>query len=130
MDRFQAMQVFTKVAELSSFTNAAEQLQLPRATVTHTIQQFEKRLGARLLHRTTRHVSLTLDGEAYLHRCRQLLADLDDAEGAFTQSTSRPRGRLRVDLQGALAMHFLLPIARSAVEPYLDLGSESRAEFR
>jgi DNA-binding transcriptional LysR family regulator len=130
MDRFQAMQVFTKVAELSSFTNAAEQLRLPRATVTHTIQQLERRLGARLLQRTTRHVSLTLDGEAYLHRCRQLLADLDEAEGAFTQTASRPRGRLRVDLQGTLAMHFLLPHLGEFFERFpeieLDIGLGDR----
>jgi len=109
MDRFHTMQVFVKVAELRSFARAAEQLELPRATVTHAIQQLERRLGVRLLQRTTRHVGTTLDGEAWLQRCRQLLADLEEAEGAFSQSAVRPRGKLRVDLQGTLAMHFLLP---------------------
>jgi DNA-binding transcriptional LysR family regulator len=129
-DRFQAMQVFTKVAELSSFTRAAEMLELPRATVTHTVQQLEKRLGVRLLQRTTRHVSTTLDGEAYLQRCRQLLADLDETESAFTQAASRPRGKLRVDLQGTLAMHFLLPYLGEFLERYpeleLDIGLGDR----
>ena len=109
MDRFDAMQVFVKVAELSSFTQAAEQLQLPRATVTHTIQQLEKHLGVRLLQRTTRHVSATPDGEAYLQRCIRLLADLQETEEAFGRSAARPSGKLRVDLQGTLALHFLLP---------------------
>src|ERR1700742_319681 len=99
MDRFEAMQVFVKVAELASFTRAAEQLELPRATVTHTIQQLEKRLGVRLLQRTTRHVSATPDGEAYLQRCTRLLADLQEAEDAFSRDTVRPSGKLRVDLQ-------------------------------
>lgn len=121
MDRFQAMQVFTKVAELSSFTQAADLLQLPRATVTNTVQQLEKRLGARLLQRTTRHVSLTLDGEAYLHRCRQLLADLEEAEMAFSQTATKPRGRLRVDLQGTLATHFLLPHMGEFFERFPDI---------
>ena len=109
MDRFEAMQVFVKVAELASFTRAAEQLELPRATVTHTIQQLEKRLGVRLLQRTTRHVSTTPDGDAYLQRCVRLLADLQETEEAFGRSAVRPAGKLRVDLQGTLATHFLLP---------------------
>ena len=109
MDRFEAMQVFVKVAELASFTRAAEQLELPRATVTHTIQQLEKHLGVRLLQRTTRHVSATPDGEAYLQRCVQLLADLQETEDAFGRKAARPSGKLRVDLQGTLATHFLLP---------------------
>ena len=109
MDRFEAMQVFVKVAELASFTRAAEQLDLPRATVTHTIQQLEKHLGVRLLQRTTRHVSATPDGEAYLARCVRLLADLQETEDAFGGKAVRPSGKLRVDLQGTLATHFLLP---------------------
>ena len=109
MDRFEAMQVFVKVAELASFTRAAEQLELPRATVTHTIQQLEKRLGVRLLQRTTRHVSTTPDGDAYLQRCVRLLADLQETEDAFGGAAARPSGKLRVDLQGTLATHFLLP---------------------
>ena len=109
MDRFEAMQVFVKVAELASFTRAAEQLELPRATVTHTIQQLEKHLGVRLLQRTTRHVSTTPDGEAYLARCVRLLADLQETEDAFGGKAVSPSGKLRVDLQGTLATHFLLP---------------------
>ena len=124
MDRFDAMQVFVKVAELSSFTRAAEQLQLPRATVTHTIQQLEKRLGARLLQRTTRHVSVTLDGEAYLQRCQQLLADLQETEAAFSQASTRPGGKLRVDLQGTLAMHFVLPGVGEFCARYPDIELE------
>ena len=121
MDRFEAMQVFVKVAELASFTRAAEQLELPRATVTHTIQQLEKHLGVRLLQRTTRHVSTTPDGEAYLQRCVRLLADLQETEEAFGGSTARPSGKLRVDLQGTLAMHFLLPCIGEFFARYPDI---------
>ena len=109
MDRFDSMRVFVRIVELMSFTKAADDLQLPRATVTHTIQQLEKRLGVRLLHRTTRQVSATLDGEAYFQRCVRLLADVVEAESVFSRSAAAPKGKLRVDLQGTLGMHFLLP---------------------
>lgn len=109
MDRFDAMRLFTRIVELGSFTQAAEDLQLPRATVTLAVQQLEKRLGARLLHRTTRHVGPTQDGEAYYARCQQLLADLDETEAAFATAGQQPKGKLRVDLQGTLARYFVLP---------------------
>ena len=121
MDRFEAMQVFVKVAELASFTRAAEQLELPRATVTHTVQALEKHLGVRLLQRTTRHVSATPDGEAYLQRCIRLLADLQETEDAFGRRSAKPSGKLRVDLQGTLATHFLLPHIGEFFERYPDI---------
>jgi DNA-binding transcriptional LysR family regulator len=107
MDRFDAMRAFTRIVERRSFTRAAEDLGLPRSTVTEAIKQLEERLRVRLLQRTTRHVSPTLDGEAYYRRCLTLLADLEDAEAAF--SDARPRGLLRVDVHGTLARHFLMP---------------------
>lgn len=109
MDRFHAMQVFTRIVELGSFTKAADQLGMPRATVTHTIKQLEARLGARLLQRTTRHVSPTPDGEAYYQRCLRLLADLEEAEAVFTETTLNPRGKLRVDLPGAMGRDMVIP---------------------
>ena len=107
MDRLDAMRVFTRVVERRSFTLAAEDLGLPRSTVTDAVKRLEARLGVRLLQRTTRHVSPTLDGEAYYRRCLALLADLEDAEAAF--GGAKPKGPLRVDMVGALARHFVLP---------------------
>ncbi len=107
MDRLDAMRVFTRVVERRSFTLAAEDLGLPRSTVTDAVKQLEGRLGVRLLQRTTRHVSPTLDGEAYHRRCLAILADIEDAEGAF--AGVKPAGPLRVDVHGTLARHFLLP---------------------
>ena len=124
MDRFDSMRVFVRIVELASFTKAADDLQLPRATVTHTIQQLEKRLGVRLLHRTTRQVSATLDGEAYFQRCLRLLADVEEAESAFSQSAAAPKGKLRVDLQGTLGMHFLLPQIGGFFAKYPDIELE------
>jgi DNA-binding transcriptional LysR family regulator len=101
------MQVFTRVVERRSFTLAAEDLGLPRSTVTDAVKQLEARLGVQLLQRTTRHVSATLDGEAYHRRCLALIADLEDAEAAF--GGAKPKGLLRVDVHGTLARHFVLP---------------------
>src|SRR5271169_5251410 len=101
MDRFDAMRVFTRIVERRSFTRAAQDLGLPRSTVTDVVKQLEARLGVRLLQRTTRHVSPTLDGEAYHRRCLALIADLEDAESAF--SGAKPKGLLRIEVQGTLA---------------------------
>ena len=124
MDRFDSMRIFIRIVELKSFTRAADDLQIPRATVTHTIQQLERRLGVRLLQRTTRHVSVTLDGEAYYQRCVRLMADLEETESAFSRSAVAPKGRLRVDLQETLAMHFLLPHLGDFFSKYPDMELE------
>ncbi|WP_395609668.1 LysR family transcriptional regulator [Pseudomonas sp. B22129] len=107
MDQVKAMKVFVRIYERSSFTLAAEDLNLPRATLTHTLNQFEAWLGTRLLERSTRRVRPTLDGEAYYLRCVQLLAELEEAELAFRSVA--PKGRLRVDLHGTLAKYFVVP---------------------
>jgi DNA-binding transcriptional LysR family regulator len=107
MDRFDAMRVFSRVVERRSFSLAAEDLGMPRSTVTDAVKGLEARLGVRLLERTTRQVSPTLDGEAYYRRCLSLIADLEDAEGAF--GGARPKGLLRVDVHGTLARHFVMP---------------------
>ncbi|PXW25653.1 LysR family transcriptional regulator [Paraburkholderia caballeronis] len=107
MDRFQEMQAFVRVAERSSFSQAADDLNIPRATITNLIKRMELRLGARLLERTTRQVRLTHDGEAYYHRCVRLLADIEEAEGTFRNAM--PKGLLVVNLQGTLARNFVMP---------------------
>lgn len=109
MDKLDAMRLFTRIVELGSFSRAAQDLQLPAATATHTIKQLEARLGVRLLQRTTRHVSATPDGQAYYQRCVRILADVDETEAGFGHRGAAPRGKLRVDLQGTLARHFVLP---------------------
>lgn len=119
MDRFEAIRVFTRIVERQSFTLAAQDLGLPRSSVTEGVKQLEARLGVRLLQRTTRHVSPTLDGEAYYRRCLRILADLEDADAAF--SDAKPRGLLRVDVHGTLARHFVLPGLPAFLAHYPDL---------
>ena len=124
MDRFNAMRIFTRIVELESFSKAADDLQIPAATATYTIKQLEARLGVRLLQRTTRHVSATLDGQAYYHRCVRILADVEETEAGFGNSGVAPRGKLRVDLQGTLAQHYVLPRLAEFFERYPDLELE------
>ena len=119
MDRFDAMRVFTRVVERLSFSLAAEDLGLPRSTVTDAVKSLEARLGVRLIERTPRHVRPTLDGEAHYRRCLSLIADLEDAEGAF--GGGKPKGLLRLEVQGTLARHFLLPNLPGFFAEYPDI---------
>lgn len=119
MDRFQEMQIFIRIVERRSFTQAAEDLQLPRATVTNAIKRLEERLGTRLLERTTRVVTPTLDGEAYHQRCVRLLTDLEETEAAFGKA--KPKGLLRVNLQGTLARHFVIPVLPAFLKRYPEI---------
>src|ERR1700691_6028741 len=116
MDRFDAMRVFTRIVERRSFTKTAEDLGLPRSSVTDAVRGLEARLGVRLLQRTTRQVSPTLDGEAYYQRCVSLIADLEEAEGAFTGA--KPSGLIRIDVHGTQARYFLLPALPSFLQRY------------
>jgi DNA-binding transcriptional LysR family regulator len=119
MDRFDAMRAFVRIVERRSFTSAADDLGLPRSTLTDAVKGLEARLGVRLLHRTTRHVSPTLDGEAYYQRCVRLIADLEDTEAAFAGAT--PKGLLNVHMQGTLARYFVFPGLPAFVERYPDI---------
>src|SRR3569833_3533177 len=119
MDRLDAMRLFTRVVDRRSFTQAAHDLDLPRSTATQVIRQLEERLGVRLLQRTTRTVRPTLDGEAYYRRCLAILDDVEDAEGAFSGGV--PKGMLRVEVQGTLARHFLMPGLPAFLTRYPDI---------
>jgi len=109
MDRIDAMQAFARVVETGSFTKAAETLQTNKTRVTQLIQQLETRLRVKLLHRTTRKVSVTADGAAYYERVVRLLADFDDAETSLSAESAAPRGRLRVDVPAPFASLVLVP---------------------
>ncbi|CCN18400.1 LysR family transcriptional regulator [Bordetella bronchiseptica] len=109
MDRFDSLQLFTRIVELGSFSRAAAALDIPRATATHAIKQLEASLGARLLDRTTRHVRATPDGQAFYERCVHVLSELDDAQSSLQRVASNPRGLLRVDMHNTHATKIVLP---------------------
>src|SRR5450830_178750 len=128
MDRLQAMEVFVRVAELGSFSKTAEQMGLPAATVTNAIQSVEKRVGVRLLQRTTRKVTLTDDGAAYLERCQRLLAEFQDVENLFDRE--QPQGIVRVDLPERLAHKVVIPQLPAFFARYPDIRLKLNASDR
>ena len=119
MDRFDAMRVFTRIVECRSFTQAADDLGLPRSSATDAVKALEARLGVRLLQRTTRHVSPTLDGEAYYQRCLRVIAEVEDADNAFVGA--KPRGLLHISVHGTLASHFVVPHLPEFLALYPDI---------
>ncbi len=121
MDKFQAMKVFMRVVEANSFTRAADNLGIPRATVTTTIRNLEHSLKVRLLNRTTRSVSLTHDGAAYYERCARILADVEETESAFRDVAKRPQGRLRIDVPSTIGRLILIPNLREFRARYPDV---------
>jgi DNA-binding transcriptional LysR family regulator len=96
MDRFENTRVFTAVVEAGSFTAAAERLGLSRAAASKHVLQLEERLGARLLNRTTRRVSVTEAGRTFYEQCRRILAALEEAERSAGELHNEPRGELRI----------------------------------
>lgn len=124
MDRIQAMQIFTQVVTQGSYSRAATTLGVPRAAATQAVQQLEARLGIRLLNRTTRHVSLTLDGDLYYQRCLVILGDLEDAESTFRAGRTLPKGRLRIDMPGVLGRTLVIPALPDFTRRYPDITLE------
>jgi DNA-binding transcriptional LysR family regulator len=110
MNLLDTMAIFARVAELSSFTQAADRLGLPKASVSNAVQQLENQLGTRLLQRTTRKVQLTQDGQAYFERCKDMLSDIDELQGMFQlKGTGLVRGRVRIDMTTGLARSAVIP---------------------
>nr|WP_237391285.1 LysR family transcriptional regulator [Cedecea sulfonylureivorans] len=130
VDKIQAMQLFIRVAELESFTRAADTLGLPKGSVSRQIQALESALGTRLLYRTTRRVQLTQDGMVYYERCRDLLANLDELDGLFLHDPSTISGRLRVDMPVSLARNLVMTKLPAFLQQYpgieLELSSSDR----
>jgi DNA-binding transcriptional LysR family regulator len=117
MDRLHSMRVFSRVIEQGSFAGAARELNLSPAVVTRLVADLEEHLGARLINRTTRRLSLTDTGELYLERVRHILTEVEEAEALATAATADPRGHLRVLCSPAFAVHQIakhLPAFRAA----------------
>lgn len=130
MDKLGAMRAFVAVVDSGGFGRAADRLGLPKATVSQRVQALEAVLGVRLLQRTTRRVTPTVDGEAYHGRCLRWLAEIDEAERALRGEAERPTGVLRVELLASLARRVVAPRLPDFVERYpgieLRLGSADR----
>ena len=125
MDRLASLTAFVRVVENGGFTAAARHLNLSTRMVSSHVQDLEERLGARLLNRTTRKVSLTEIGREYYERSLHILADLDEADRAAGALNATPRGRLRVHCHPTL-VPFIAPV----VTGYLRDNPEVSVDLR
>jgi DNA-binding transcriptional LysR family regulator len=123
----QQLRVFARVAELGSFSRAADQLGMVKGRVSAAVQHLELQVGARLLHRTTRQVRLTPEGEAFLDRCQELLADAEQLQAMFQPAAAGLRGRVRIDVPNTFARDLFLPRLPEflAAHPLLEVGISS-----
>jgi DNA-binding transcriptional LysR family regulator len=118
------LRVFAAVAELASFSHAADQLGLAKGRVSTAVQQLEARIGTRLLQRTTRSVRLTPDGERFLDRCKELLTEAEQLQAMFQPAATGLSGRLRIDLPIRVARDIVIPRLPEflAAHPLLEIG--------
>ena len=130
MDRLDAMQAFVAVADSHGFAPAARKLKLSPPAVTRLIAALEQRLGARLLQRTTRSVTLTDVGARYLERARRILADVAEAERAAEGESARPSGRLVVSAPLGFGRLHVSPVMSAYLKRYGEVSGELRLEDR
>ncbi|MDL2356825.1 MAG: LysR family transcriptional regulator [Pseudomonadota bacterium] len=124
MNKLMAMEVFVQVVDAGGFSRAADIMQMPKATVSTLLQALEKTLAVKLLHRTTRHVSVTADGAAYYERCLRILSDVREAEESLSRNRANPSGRLRVDVGTGIANDIIIPALPDFFARYPDIALE------
>lgn len=120
MDQLSGLTAFVRAAETRSYVGAARVLGLSPSAVGKSIARLEARLGVRLFHRSTRSINLTEEGMQFFERCRRILDDLDDAQGALTKSIGAPRGRLRISMPAA-GHRLLMPVLPAFRQAYPDI---------
>ncbi|MGH7056344.1 MAG: LysR family transcriptional regulator [Acetobacteraceae bacterium] len=125
MDRLAAMEAFVQVVERHGFTAAAEQLRLSRAMVSKHVQDLEERLGARLLNRSTRSVSLTEIGHEYYERCLQIRHEVEEADQMASALQRTPRGQLRIYCHTGLG-RFMAPLITEFLARYAEVSVDLR----
>ncbi|MGN1285883.1 MAG: LysR family transcriptional regulator [Bradyrhizobium sp.] len=130
MDRIDAMQAFVAVADLEGFAPAARKLGLSPSAITRLIAALEERLGARLLQRTTRQVTLTDAGSRYLERARRILADVEEAEDAVESERTRPEGRLVISAPFGFGRLHVSPVVSAYLKRYPDVEVDLRLSDR
>lgn len=130
MDRIDAMQAFVAVADLQGFAPAARKLKLSPSAITRLVAALEERLGARLLQRTTRSVTLTDAGARYLERARRILADVEEAERAAESERTRPSGRLVVSAPVGFGRLHVSSVMTAYLKRYPDVAGELRLQDR
>ena len=110
MDKFQEMRVFAGVVEAGSFVGASNALEISKPAVSRYVADLETRLGVRLLHRTTRKLSLTEEGEVFYSRCKELLGNIEEAEAEITSRSGQASGLLKVSAPVSFGLLHLAPL--------------------
>lgn len=118
MDKYQEMRVFTAVVDAGSFVAAADGLGMSKAAVSRYVSDLEQRLGARLLHRTTRKLSLTAEGEVFLARSRDILASIEDSEAEISTRSHTASGLLKVSVPVSFGIQHLAPLWSEFVQAH------------
>lgn len=130
MNQLLAMRAFVRVVETNSFSRAADQLSLPRSTVSKLVTDLESHLGVKLIERTTRSVAVTAEGTAYYERAARLVGEIDEADNAIRGAGLKPGGHLRIDVPNSFAQTLLIPalpdFARQFPDMTLALGISDR----
>ncbi|WP_025139077.1 LysR family transcriptional regulator [Achromobacter sp. DH1f] len=124
IDHFGDVLAFVRVADAQSFTLAAEKLGLSRSAIGKCIARLEQDLGARLLHRSTRSVSLSDEGRVFYEHAQRILAEVDNAADAMASRQEAPRGRLRIDLPVALGRLHLMPLLHDFLRQWPDVDAD------
>lgn len=122
MDKFDAMRAFVAVVDAGSFVGAADRLQISKAVVSRLVAELEEHLGVRLLHRTTRKLSLTPEGETFLGRCRNVLFDLQEAEDDVSHRSAQARGLLRVNVPVSYGLSHLAVLWPGFMQKYPEVN--------
>jgi LysR family transcriptional regulator for bpeEF and oprC len=122
VDRFVAMQLFIKIVDSGSFTDAAREMNISRASATSILKKLEDDLGVRLLSRTTRSVSQTHDGRFYYQQCLEILRQLNETEDLLSEVAATPSGSLRVDLPNSFSRLEVIPKLPEFCERYPDIN--------
>ncbi|PRY97714.1 DNA-binding transcriptional LysR family regulator [Jezberella montanilacus] len=110
MDKFQEITTFTAVVDAGSFVKAADRLNMSKAAVSRHLVDLETRLGIRLLHRTTRKLSLTEEGELFYERCKEILETIESAENEITSHTEDVSGQIRINAPFSFGIRKLAPL--------------------
>lgn len=130
MDKLGAMQAFVRVVDAGTFTRAADLLDVPKSAVTRQIQALERLLNVKLLHRTSRRLSLTEAGSHYYQGALKLLDQVSSLESSVAGATQSPRGKVKVDMPGAVAYNLVVPALGSFFEQYPDVQLDLRVGNR
>jgi LysR family transcriptional regulator for bpeEF and oprC len=125
MDNLSGILAFVRSAEARNFTKAAHQLGMTPSGVSKAISRLENQFKVRLLHRTSRSVTMTSEGMTFYERCRQIVADLEDAEQLLSQARGSPRGMLRITLPLSVGRLHLARVIPEFVQRYPEITVEA-----